>query len=223
MVKGRKIRSCLSWVLLGLTIFGLTALASTALASTTTTTLDKTELDTSVGKRFVLLLHGARFSSLDWKKIGTEEIIKDAGFTPVAVDLKKDALWAESPEKWMKAKMEELEATGKVVVVSPSMSGRGALPYVIANSASVLGFVPIAPSDPFPEHKLGQFHNIKTQTLILFGATDERGKAVSKTLEGVFDNHRVVEIEEAGHACYLDQPEKFHEELQKFLRSLARA
>lgn len=223
----KRVSSVVFWIILALAALLLTALAS---AATTT-------LETSVGKqvealghnaskmemkKFVLLLHGARFSSADWKRIGTLDKIKDTGFIPVAVDLKKETVWADSPESWLKQKVEELEAggTNKVVIVSPSMSGKGALPFVVANSESVYGFVPIAPVDPFPQNKLGLFHNIKTKTLILFGANDEGGKRVSKVLEGVFDDPKIVEIKEAGHACYLDQPEVFHKELQEFLRSL---
>lgn len=222
-------RGSVVWIILA-----LATLLLTALASATTTSLDKIDVETSVGKqvealankmemkKFVLLLHGARFSSADWKRIGTLDKIKDTGFIPVAVDLKKESVWTDSPESWLKQKVEELEAggTNKVVIVSPSMSGKGALPFVVANSESVYGFVPIAPVDPFPQNKLGLFHNIKTKTLILFGANDEGGKRVSKVLEGVFDDPKVVEIKDAGHACYLDQPEVFHKELQEFLRSL---
>ena len=202
-----------------------------SLSAWATSTLDKIDLETSAGQqvdalekamqenKFVLLLHGARFSSADWERIGTLEKIREMGFTPVAVNLNKsETLWSESPERWMQKKVDGL--MGKVVIVSPSMSGKGSLPYVISNPASVLGYIPIAPVSPFPSNKLSAFRNIQVKSLIMFGSGDEYGKRISEQLKGVFADPKVVAVPGAGHACYLDKPDVWHRELQAFLKSL---
>ena len=106
-----------------------------------------------------------------------------------------------------------------MVIVSPSISGKGSLPLLVNHPQSVLGYVPVAPDNPY---KNGFPHPVAIKAMITFGSKDEIGRRVSEQLLTVFTNQRtrLVEISDAGHACYLDKPDEFHEALQSFLKSL---
>jgi len=112
---------------------------------------------------------------------------------------------------------EILERAGltRVVLVAPSMSGRFAFDYFGAGGERVAGFVGIAPvggesfQPPSPW---------RVPTLLLWGAADavipvERGHELAERLAGA----RLEILEGASHACYLDQPERFHALLLEFL------
>ncbi|NWV77958.1 ABHEA protein, partial [Dasyornis broadbenti] len=105
------------------------------------------------------------------------------------------------------------------VLVSPSMSGRFSLPFLLAQGDQLAGFVPIAPvgtKDYTPE----QYQQVQTPTLILYGDRDTR--LASQALQNLkhLPEHRVAVLPDAGHACYLDKPEDFHRALLGFLRQL---
>lgn len=60
----------------------------------------------------------------------------------------------------------------------------------------------------------------KTPTLILYGDRDAR--LAPQALQNLqhLPEHRVAVLSGAGHACYLDKPEDFHQALLGFLRQL---
>jgi abhydrolase domain-containing protein 14 len=60
---------------------------------------------------------------------------------------------------------------------------------------------------------------ISVPSLIVFGINDPLHKSTLRTLEKI-PNHKTVMIPDAGHACYVDNPEVWHEELSTFLESL---
>ena len=58
-------------------------------------------------------------------------------------------------------------------------------------------------------------------SLVLWGENDQIVPAKdSRTLAEALPNSRRVSLKDAGHACYLDQPQAFHKELLLFLRGL---
>lgn len=60
----------------------------------------------------------------------------------------------------------------------------------------------------------------KTPTLILYGDRDTSlGPQALQSLRHL-PRHRVAVVPDAGHACYLDKPENFHQALLGFLRQL---
>ena len=172
----------------------------------------------------VLLLHGGRFSSETWRELGTLEALSDAGLRAVAIDL--PGFGASAPGDLERADVlplvVEALAVEQVVVVSPSMSGTFSLPFVLDQPASVLGYVPVAPAglERHREH-LGE---IRVPTLIVWGSEDAvvplaEGQVLSKSIVG----SRLSVFEGAAHPCYLDQPDRFHEELIAFVRDLVSA
>ncbi|XP_076330778.1 putative protein-lysine deacylase ABHD14B [Tachypleus tridentatus] len=128
------------------------------------------------------------------------------------------------------------------VVVSPSMSGAFALPYLVKYSTDMGGYVPVAPGatsilerqpcgngqskemsldsvceslkDYFslPPHDLSC---LKTPTLVVFGEYD-RGK--NSALLCLLPRSQGVEIPRGNHPAYLTSPGLWHKLLYNFLR-----
>ncbi|KFV55643.1 Alpha/beta hydrolase domain-containing protein 14B, partial [Gavia stellata] len=80
-------------------------------------------------------------------------------------------------------------------------------------------YVPVAPicTEKFTAE---QYAQIKTPTLIVFGDQDaELGQASLNNLRHLAE-HRVLVLQGAGHACYLDKPDEWHRGLLAFLQQL---
>jgi abhydrolase domain-containing protein 14 len=99
------------------------------------------------------------------------------------------------------------------------MSGRFSLPLLERRPGYVAGFVAVAPAG-VASH-LEAIRGSEIPALVIWGKDD---KVVppkeSRALAEALPNSRRVELEGAGHACYLDQPEAFHRELLTFLKGL---
>ncbi|NWS76578.1 ABHEA protein, partial [Crotophaga sulcirostris] len=105
------------------------------------------------------------------------------------------------------------------VLVSPSMSGRFALPFLLARGDQLSGFVAVAPVGT-KDYTAEQYQQVQTPTLILYGDRDT--SLAPQALQSLrhLPGHRVAVVPDAGHACYLDKPEDFHRALLGFLRQL---
>lgn len=105
------------------------------------------------------------------------------------------------------------------VLVSPSLSGRYALPFLMRGHHQLHGFVPIAPAST-QNYTQEQFWAVKTPTLILYGELDRILAQESLQQLRHLPNHSVVKLRDAGHACYLHKPQDFHLVLLAFLDHL---
>jgi pimeloyl-ACP methyl ester carboxylesterase len=95
----------------------------------------------------VVLLHRASFNAETWAQIGTMAALARAGFLAYSVDLPgygKSSPTQGSPRTWLGALLDHLQID-RPVVVSPSMSGRFALPLLTELPQRVRGFVAVAP------------------------------------------------------------------------------
>ncbi len=169
----------------------------------------------------ILLLHGARFDSATWDKLGTLKACAKKGYRAIALDLPG---FGSSPKgelvgaQFLSAFLKSLELD-QVVIVSPSMSGRFSLPFVVDHAKQVRAYVPIAPAG------LGRYgqglQGSPVPTLVLWGSEDRVFPASGAASLGArFESAEVHIFEGASHPCYLDQPAVFHEVLLDFLEKL---
>lgn len=176
----------------------------------------------------VLLLHGIRFSSETWQNLGTLHKLAEAGYKAVAIDLpglgqSKEAaapapIGELAPGSFLAAVVDALEL-GAPVVISPSLSGMYALPFLVAPGSQLRGYVPVAPicTDKI---NAADYARVKTPVLIVYGDQDPMGTSSFQHLKQL-PNHRVLVMKGAGHPCYLDKPDEWHTGLLDFLRGLA--
>jgi len=181
----------------------------------------------------VLLLHGGRFSSRTWRELGTIALLAEAGYRVVAVDLpgfgasEPTSLPDEAVVTYIVAAVQaasreaahETAAGGRVVIVSPSMSGRFALPFVLDHPDRVAGFVAVAPValDTY-ENRLGE---LTVPTLAIWGELDATVPLTwARRLVERAADARMIVIPGEPHAFYVDSPQRFHEALLKFINEI---
>ena len=172
----------------------------------------------------VLLLHGASFKAETWRQIGTLVILAKEGYHAVAVDLpgfgesagSLEGMDAKQRVQWMSELLTALELERPVVVV-PSMSGRMALPWLIADSEAASGMVAVAPVT-IPEHA-EKLDKIGVPVLAIWGEKDALvpEEHADQLVGAVADGEKAI-IRGAGHAAYMNDPGAFHFELLNFLR-----
>jgi pimeloyl-ACP methyl ester carboxylesterase len=166
----------------------------------------------------VLLLHGARFSSQTWRELGTLEALASRGYRAVAVDLPgygRSTASELEPEAFLDALLEAL-GPQRPVVVCPSMSGAFALPLAAHHPERLAGLVAVAPVGI--EQNLEALRGSSLHALLVWGENDQVVPlAAADRLAAALTDVRKVVLPGAGHACYLDAPERFHVELLDFL------
>ncbi|XP_061203035.1 protein ABHD14A isoform X2 [Neopsephotus bourkii] len=178
------------------------------------------------GRPDVLFLHGQAFTSKTWEALGTLALLAGEGYRAVAIDLPG---YGDSPPTETVATVQGrvafldhvLRELGmqRPVLVSPSMSGRFVLPFLLAHGDQLAGFVPIAPVGT-QDYTAEQYRRVQTPTLIVYGDRDIRLGSQSLQSLRHLPGHRVAVVPDAGHACYLDKPQDFHRALLGFLRQV---
>lgn len=171
--------------------------------------------------RAVLLLHGGKFNADTWKKLGTLDVLGNAGYRAVALDLPgagKSPGWKVNPKTFL-AELIGLLDIGRPVVISPSRSGNLSFPLILDHPEKVSGYVPIAPVGV--NRYASQLKESPVPALVIWGQRDQLfPPAMAKTLAAGFETATVVILPNAKHPAYLDQPDLFHEALLKFLAGL---
>ncbi|KAA0191666.1 hypothetical protein HAZT_HAZT006209 [Hyalella azteca] len=174
--------------------------------------------------KFVLLLHGAAFSSQNWRDIGTLSLLAAMGYTAVAIDI---------PASFVPSVVQQLQQVSQLqhctlvrpILISPSMSGQYSVPLLVTEAQDPSGdpylgaYIPVAPVAT-EQLTTSLASAVRTRTLILRGETDKSlGLKSVENLKHIPDS-LVVVIPDAGHPAYINQPQIFHNILHNFLNSL---
>lgn len=180
-----------------------------------------------------LLLHGAAFSSDTWRELGTLQTLAALGYTAAAIDLpgpgfrRSQSVGAVSEEgggraAWLDSVRLQLELGGRVVVVSPSLSGQYSVPLLLRQPGWLAGYVPVAPvgTELITPQKAAQ---IKVPVAIVYGSEDRGLGASSLRVLSQIAGAYVVEIPGGGHPAYLHDPALWHRVLHNFASRLQRA
>ena len=147
----------------------------------------------------------------------------------------------DSPVEYLTALFQVLKLE-QVILIVPSMSGRFGLPFLVKHPELVSGFVPVAPiaTESVSQSQLQSlqvnffsfflsFNSrielivcsfFKVPTLSIIGENDARLGRISLNNLKVIPNFQNVVLKNAGHAAYLDEPEKFHNLLFNFAQKL---
>lgn len=169
----------------------------------------------------VLLLHGASFSAKTWEEIGTLKQLINQNHRVIAVDLPgygTSETISDEPVQFLVKLANSLDLN-KTVIVSPSMSGRYSLPFLVQHHQSVRGFVALAPVGILKMAE--QLQGIEIPTLAMWGSNDQIiPPTQADILIQAMPNAKKVILKNAGHACYMKAPNKFHEHLIQFLNTL---
>jgi abhydrolase domain-containing protein 14 len=170
------------------------------------------------GRPAVLFLHGASFSAQTWQDLGTLALLAGQGYRAVAVDLpgfgQSEPGKPDQPEAFLAALMEQL-ALDRPVLVSPSMSGGYSLPLVARHPDKLRGFVAVAPVRI--SHYEAELAGNQLPTLAIWGSDDRLVPLEqAERLVRVMARARLVVLEKAGHACYLQATAEFHQHLTQF-------
>ncbi len=171
--------------------------------------------------RAVLLLHGGKFTSATWKNLGTLDVLADAGYRVLAIDLPgsgKSPGWALDPKTFL-AELIVLLKIGRPVVLSPSRSGNLSFPLILDHPEKVSGYVAIAPVGV--KKYASELKQNPVPALIVWGQRDRLfPPSMATKLAAGFKTAKVVILTGAQHAAYLDEPNLFHKALLKFLAEL---
>ena len=167
----------------------------------------------------LLFLHGASFSARTWAELESLHLLAGRGYRAVAVDLPgfghSERVTGE-PGEFLLALLEGLHFR-RPILVSPSMSGHYSLPLLAEAPAALSGFVALAPVGigQFVQRLVGN----TLPTLAIWGSNDRVVPAseASCLCQAMADASLIILVD-AGHACYIQATESFHEHLLAFTK-----
>ena len=190
--------------------------------------------EASAAHKVVVFCHGAAFTSATWKVVGVLDELGAQGYSAVALDMpgygSSEALrvkrLATSDQKevdrstFLRAFLAGLgvkSQSSQVVVVSASMGGVFAMPFVMdPGPFKVVGYVTVAGSIATPDRgspasllrqggTSGWFSTPRDipPALVIFGSEDSRLRTDKARYQSLFPRSDVVVIADAPHPAYL--------------------
>ena len=166
----------------------------------------------------ILLLHGKMFQAATWQETGTLVKLADAGYRVVALDLPgfgRSPAADIKPVEILKAAIDQA-SQNKAILLGPSMGGRIALEFTLANQDLVNGLILVG-TVGVPENK-ERLKEISLPCLAVWGGKDTISPlANGHLLKQEIKDAELAVISGAPHPCYLDQPDEWHRILFKFL------
>lgn len=174
----------------------------------------------AIPKYTVLLLHGPAFSSQTWRRLGTMRSLARAGYRVIAVDLPGDGKtkshYAGNTTEFMEELVVGLELD-RPVLVSPSMTERFSIPYILSHSDKLRGFIPVAPA-LYGGSKVA-FMALDLPTLIIYGSRDVSAERAAMLLSSI-PGSIVQVIPNAGRPGHLNDARLFHLAVKNFLNDI---
>ncbi|XP_053629167.1 putative protein-lysine deacylase ABHD14B isoform X2 [Cherax quadricarinatus] len=169
----------------------------------------------------VVLLHGAAFQSKTWLDLNTINLLAAMGHHIIAVDLpgfgKTQSAQIDEPADYLHTFMTSLRIT-QVILVSPSMSGRFSIPFIMKYPEDLGGYVPVAPVST--SLIVPDASKLSVPTLIISGEKDQGLGHTSRDDLLNIPSSQHVEIPGAKHPAYLDDPILFHTLLYNFINQV---
>ncbi|MGD2182611.1 alpha/beta fold hydrolase [Lusitaniella coriacea] len=173
------------------------------------------------GSQTIVLLHGASFQAQTWQNLGTLDFLAQQDYQVVAVDMPgygQSEAFSGTPSEFLREFLESLNLH-LPILVSPSMSGSYALPFLIDYTNRLRGLVAIAPVGIVRYQD--RLRGIELPTLALWGSNDRIiPLQQADLLAQLMPNTQKVVIEDAGHACYMRATTEFHQHLLEFIQKL---
>lgn len=167
----------------------------------------------------MVLLHGASFSADTWAEIGTLELLAQAGYSFVALDVPgfgKSGKCAMDPDVVL-GEVCSTMGLDRPVVVGPSMGGAITLALAVKQPELFGGLVLVgAARVPLFAESLA---SIKVPTLVVWGSADSLCPVEHATLlQEKIAGAEVTILEGAPHPCYLEKTNEWHQALMGYLQ-----
>jgi len=167
----------------------------------------------------VIFLHGYLFTSDVWAEIGVLDFLEKEGIPFVALDMPygaKSSCKPKSEDPNLSVKIVEEIADRKPLIVGASLGGYIALRFSIKNP--VEGLLLIAPVRSL-EDNLVRNYPLKTKVFIIYGENDKivplnEMRELANLLKA-----ELIIYENSDHPAYLNQPERFKNDLIKLYKS----
>lgn len=171
-----------------------------------------------------VFLHGALHDSKVWIKNGVVELLITQGFKAIALDMPGFGSVADQrrvPANQMVTFLEALRVElgmEKIVLVSPVMSGKFSLPWLMNGGKHIVGFVAIdtIETERYPDE---QYQAIQIPILLLFGERDPVGQTAKKKLS-LSSNFRFETIPSFGPNWYQEKTRDLKKHLTSFIGDL---
>ena len=166
----------------------------------------------------ILLLHGRKFQAATWQETRTLTTLAEAGYRAVALDLPG---FGRSPAADIEPAAILKEAISRTsqdraILLGPSMGGRIALEFTLANPGLVAGLVLVGAVGVLENQE--RLQELSLPCLAVWGGEDTISPLANGLLieQGIKDAELTI-IAGAPHPCYLDQPDEWHRILLGFL------
>ena len=171
------------------------------------------------GKPF-LLFHGASFNAYIWVETKTVEAIASAGFRAISVDFpgfgKSENGRFASLSAFIKDFMDAMNIQ-KAYLLGASMGGEAVLGFAVENPDMVEGLVLVgAVGVSFYENRLKNIDG--KPVLLIWGEKDSISPR--RNAEIILSHVKTARLVIVGkqHACYLDDPDTFNQQIIDFLK-----